>query len=269
MLARIIEERGLTGTPLGTTAIACAAIGDATAWCTLAVIVAIASATGIAAALLTVFLSLGFVGVMLLVLSPRAARIVHPETSRTASSTGLVTGILMFVFASALITELIGIHALFGAFLAGVVIPPAAKAHLLLKERLELFSSVFLLPLFFAFTGLRTEIGLLVGWQDWLVCASIIAVAITGKFGSSMLAARWTGMSWHDSAALGALMNTRGLMELVVLNIGCDLGILSSRTFGMLVLMALVMTTMTGLLLSLIAYFQRRAMVDRPPLKQV
>jgi Kef-type K+ transport system membrane component KefB len=136
-------------------------------------------------------------------------------------------------------------------------------------ERLEFFSAVFLLPLFFAFTGLRTEISLLADWQDWLVCAAIIAVAITGKFGSSMLAARWTGMSWHDSAALGALMNTRGLMELIVLNIGYDLGILSSRTFAMLVLLALVTTFMTGPLLSLIAYFQGRAMVDRAPLEQV
>jgi Kef-type K+ transport system membrane component KefB len=150
------------------------------------------------------------------------------------------------------LTEAIGIHALFGAFLAGGVMPSTAGIRDLLKERLGSFSAAALLPLFFAFTGLRLQIGLLNDWQSWAMCALIIVVAITGKLGASMLMARRTGMSWRDAFALGALMNTRGLVELVVLNIGYDLGILSARAFAMLVLMALVTTFMTGPLLSLV-----------------
>ena len=117
---------------------------------------------------------------------------------------------------------------------------------------------MFLLPLFFAFTGLRTQIGLLNDWQNWLVCAGVIAVAIGGKFGGSTLAARWTGMSWYDALSIGALMNTRGLMELIALNIGYDLGILSPRIFAMMVLMALATTFMAGPLLWLFEWWKRR-----------
>src|SRR5206468_4592330 len=121
------------------------------------------------------------------------------------------------------------IHALFGAFLAGVAFPKKKNLHLFLRERLETFASVVLLPLFFAFSGLRTHLDLLNDWQSWLVCFGIIAIAIIGKLGGSSLAARWTGMSWRDSLSLGALMNTRGLIELIVLNIGYDMGILSRK----------------------------------------
>src|SRR6185503_13860535 len=146
----------------------------------------------------------------------------------------------------------IGIHALFGGFLAGVVMPPATEFRIFLKDRLEAFSSYALLPLFFAFTGLRTQIGLLQGWRDWLICAVIILVAIAGKLGGSMLMSRWTGMNWSQSFSIGVLMNTRGLVELVVLNIGYYLRILSGRIFAMMVLMALVTTFMTGPLLTLV-----------------
>jgi Kef-type K+ transport system membrane component KefB len=165
---------------------------------------------------------------------------------------------LLLVFASALLTDFIGIHALFGAFLAGAIMPPQAQVSRLLHERVETFGSAFLLPLFFAFTGLRTQINLLNDANSWIFCASIIAVAIAGKFGGTLLAARGAGMGWHAAASLGALMNTRGLMELIVLNIGYDLGILSPSVFAMMVIMALVTTFMTGPLLDLFDAILRR-----------
>lgn len=259
VLARIIEERRLTRTPLGVIAIACAAVDDLTAWCMLAVVVAIVQADGLIGASLTIALALVFIFAMLFVVRPRAARLLRAEDFDETHSKGLVAGVLIFVFASALLTEAIGIHALFGAFLAGVVMPSNSRLRSFLRERLETFSSVFLLPLFFAFTGLRTQIGLLDDWPSWLLCTALIAVAIAGKLGGSMLAARWTGMGWKDSFSIGVLMNTRGLVELIVLNIGYDLGILSPRIFTMMVLMALVTTFMTGPILSLLGYGRRAA----------
>jgi len=144
-----------------------------------------------------------------------------------------------------------GIHALFGAFLAGVIMPQGKVFREGLMLQLENFSSAFLLPLFFAFSGLRTHLGLLNDPTSWLVCAGIIAVATVGKLGGSMTAARFTGMGWSDSFVLGALMNTRGLVELIALNIGYDLGILPPQIFTIMVLMALTTTFMTGPLLSL------------------
>jgi len=257
VLARILEERRLSATPLGSTAIACAAVDDVTAWCLLAVVVAIVRANGLAGSLLTIVLTLLFIATMLLVVKPRVDRMLSERTQYQHGSVGLLAGIFSFVFASALFTELIGIHALFGAFLAGVCMPPNHGLRPFLRERVETFSSVLLLPLFFAFTGLRTQIGLLDDWWSWLVCLGIIAVAIVGKLGGSMFAARWTGMSWGDSFSLGTLMNTRGLVELIVLNLGYDLGILSPRIFAMLVLMALITTFMTGPLLHLRRFLSR------------
>jgi Kef-type K+ transport system membrane component KefB len=257
VLARIIEERRLGRTPLGAIAIACAAVDDITAWCMLAVVVAIAKADALAGAALTVALTLAFIVLMLFVIRPRVARLLRAEEFDESHSRRLVAGVLVFVFAAALATEAIGIHALFGAFLAGVVMPSNSRLRGFLRERLETFSAVFLLPLFFALTGLRTQVGLLDSWPDWLTCAALIAVAIAGKLGGSMLAARWTGMGWREAFAVGALMNTRGLVELIVLNIGYDLGILSPRIFTMMVLMALVTTFMTGPILSRLGYGRR------------
>jgi len=169
-----------------------------------------------------------------------------------------VTIVLAFVFACAWFTESIGIHALFGGFLAGAVMPSAPGFRSSLKEKLETLTSSLLLPLFFAFTGLRTQIGHLNDWESWLLGTTIIAVAIAGKLGGSTLAARWTGMGWSESFSIGALMNTRGLVELVVLNIGYDLGILPDRIFSIMVLMALVTTGMTSPLLFLIAKLESR-----------
>jgi Kef-type K+ transport system membrane component KefB len=258
VLARIVEERGLYGTYLGSTAIACAAVDDVTAWCILAVVVAIVKADGLSGSLLTIFLSLLFVGAMLFLLKPRAERLVAARMRNGVGGKGAAVLVLSFMFASALFTEVIGIHALFGAFLAGVVVPSHDDLRNFLRERIETFSSAFLLPLFFAFTGLRTQIGLLDDWQSWAVCAGVVAVAVAGKLGGSALAGRWTGMSWQESFSVGALMNTRGLIELIVLNLGYDLGILSPRVFAMMVLMALTTTFMTGPLLALVELRGRR-----------
>ena len=259
VLARILDERNLSQTFLGTTAIACAAVDDVTAWCLLAVVVAIAKAGGLGGAVVTIVLSVLFIVFMLRVVRPRIARLVERSPSMRMGA-GMLAAILAFVFTSSLITEVIGIHALFGAFLAGVCMPSDAGLREFLRARLESFSAVFLLPLFFAFTGLRTQVGLLDDWQGWLMCLAVVAVAIVGKLGGSMVAARWTGISWIDSFSLGALMNTRGLVELIALNIGYDLGILSPRIFAMLVLMAVFTTLMTGPLITLADWARRREM---------
>ncbi len=251
VLARILQERRLTRTELGSTAITCAAVGDVTAWTILAFIVATVRSSNMAGVALNLALVVVFTAFMLLVIKPvllhwfRAAK-----TEDTEPGKGTLAAVLCLVIAASLATEIIGIHALFGAFLAGVVIPDLGELRHKLALRIENFSSVLLLPLFFVFAGLRTQIGLLSGWQDWLTCAAIIAVATVGKLGGTALAARFTGMPWRTALQLGALMNTRGLMELIALNIGYDLGILSARIFTMLVIMAIVTTVMTGPLLS-------------------
>jgi Kef-type K+ transport system membrane component KefB len=146
---------------------------------------------------------------------------------------------------AALATERIGIHAIFGAFLLGVVVPHDSALAYDVRSKLEQATVLLILPAFFAFSGLRTEVGLVHGFQAWLICVLIIAVASAGKFGGSLLAARLTGSSWQEAASLGVLMNTRGLMELIVLNIGLDLGLISPTLFTMLVLMAVITTMAT------------------------
>ena len=246
VLARILHERGLTKTPLGGLAITCAAADDVTAWCILAAVIAIVRAGTPISAVFTVLLSIIYVIAMLKLLRPWLRRL---ETSfASTESLNKTFAVISFVvlFTSALTTEVIGIHALFGAFLAGVSMPAHASFRKLLASRIEDVSLVILLPLFFAFTGLKTQIALLNNGATWLVCGMIIFVAVAGKFGGSLLAAKFTGQSWSDSFAIGALMNTRGLMELIVLNIGYDLGVLSPTVFTMMVLMALVTTFMTS-----------------------
>ena len=157
----------------------------------------------------------------------------------------------MILLTSCLLTESIGIHALFGAFLAGVIMPEEGEFKAKLVASVDGVTTLVLLPVFFAFTGLRTEVGLLNDVHSWLICGAIIAVAVTGKMGGSIAAARFTGLEWRESAGLGALMNTRGLVELVVLNIGYDIGVVTPKIFTMLVIMAIVTTMMTGPLLRL------------------
>jgi Kef-type K+ transport system membrane component KefB len=252
VLARILEDRNLSQTDLGSVALTCAAVDDVTAWCILALVIALVQASGIAVSLATVVFTLLFAAAMIFVVRPQLRRMVNQATGSHVHTRRLIAGVLAFVLVCALITETIGIHALFGAFIAGVVMPPSADFRSFLRDRLDAFSAAALLPLFFVFTGLRTQVTLLNDWQSWALCGVIVLVAIAGKLGGSMLMSRFTGMSWSQSFSIGALMNTRGLVELVVLNIGYDLGILSGRIFAMMVLMALVTTFMTGPLLSLV-----------------
>jgi Kef-type K+ transport system membrane component KefB len=252
VLARILEDRGLTQTSLGSLALTCAAVDDVTAWCILALVIAIVQASGIAVSLVTVVFTLLFAAAMIFVVRPQLRRMVTQATGSHVHTRRLIAGVLALVLICALTTETIGIHALFGAFIAGVVMPPSQDFRTFLRDKLDAFSAAALLPLFFAFTGLRTQVTLLNDWQSWALCGVIILVAIAGKLGGSMLMSRFTGMTWSQSFSIGALMNTRGLVELVVLNIGYDLGILSGRIFAMMVLMALVTTFMTGPLLSLV-----------------
>jgi Kef-type K+ transport system membrane component KefB len=249
VLARVLEERGLTRTPLGAMAIASAAIGDVTAWCILAIVVTLVTAGGVERTLAAMVAAVAvFVSGMVWVVRPLLAAVLRGGAALTRPRMALA---LVVLLASALATEVIGIHALFGAFLAGVIMPQDQGLRQQLRDRLEALSSVFLLPIFFAFTGLRTQIGLLNDAWSLMVCAGIVLTAIAGKLVGSMLAARWTGSTWHDAFVLGTLMNTRGLMELIALNVGYDLGILSPRMFTMLVVMALLTTAMTGPLLDL------------------
>jgi Kef-type K+ transport system membrane component KefB len=245
VLARILHERGLTKTPLGGLAITCAAADDVTAWCILAAVIAIVQAGTMMNALFAVLLSLLYVFIMLQVVRPWLERLGAKYGSAESINKSFVVLSFVVLFLSALTTEVIGIHALFGAFLAGVCMPTPAGFRKLLVSRIEDVCVIILLPLFFAFTGLKTQIGLLNDGATWLICGLIILLAVAGKFGGSSLAARFTGQSWVDSFSLGALMNTRGLVELIVLNIGYDLGVLSQTVFTMLVLMALVTTMMT------------------------
>ena len=258
VLARILEDRGMSQSRLGSIALACAAVDDVSAWCLLAFVIAVAKSSGLVSSMVTIALTLIFTGTMLFIIKPRLAPLIEKRIGDPKRVRGLLAGVLAFVLASAWVTEGIGIHALFGGFLAGVVMPSVSGFRVFLKDQLEAFSSVALLPLFFVFTGLRTQISLLNDWLGWLTCLGIIIVAVAGKLGGSMLMARWTNMNWRDSFQIGALMNTRGLVELVVLNIGYDLGILSGRIFVMMVIMALTTTFMTAPLLSLVKQ-QRRA----------
>src|SRR6266513_574356 len=261
VLVRILQDRGIFKTSLGITATACAAVDDVTAWSMLAVVVAIARATSVGGAAFNLGLVLVFIALMLFVIKPKLPSwLGQPALERPDPSTAVLAVVLGVVLVSALSTELIGIHALFGAFLAGIVMPTAGGFRDKLVVRVENLSAVLLLPVFFAFTGLRTQVGLLTDPQDWLICLIIIAVATAGKLGGSAVAARLAGMNWRESLQLGALMNTRGLMELIALNIGYDMCILSQRIFTMLVIMALVTTIMTGPLVTL---FVRSRQVSR------
>jgi len=252
VLVRILQDRGVLKTPLGRTAAACAAIGDVTAWGLLAFVVAFATSGDFVATAGCFGLVLLFVGIMFYVVRPnlphwlgaRALERNHPKKSVLAI-------VIAIVLACALTTQLIGIRALFGSFVAGLVMPATAGFRAKLGVRVENVSSVLLLPVFFAFSGLRTQVGLLHDRSDWLICLLIILVATAGKLGGTAITARVSGLKWRESFQLGALMNTRGLMELIALNLGYELGILSQRVFSMLVLMALTTTVLTGPLLAL------------------
>lgn len=252
VLARIIQERGLQETRVGALSITCAAVDDVTAWSALAVVVGIARVGAGWAGLGVALLAAVYVIFMLKVVRPMLTRAAAVYASRENLGPGVVAAVLLLVLGSAYICELIGIHALFGAFLAGAIMPADSEIRRRMIEKLRDLTMLIFLPLFFAFTGLRTKIGLLNTPDLWIDCAIIIVIATVGKWVGSALAARFVGESWRDSLALGALMNTRGLMELIVLNIGLELGVLSDEIFAMMVLMALATTFMAGPALTLI-----------------
>lgn len=248
VLARILAERNLLATPLGHTAMASAAVDDVTAWILLALIIAIAKATSLLSAACVAVAALAYTLFMVFAVRPAARRlpVLDPEGRPYR---GAVLAALIALFLSSLCTESIGIHALFGAFLAGTAMPSAPAFRTFLRERLEYPASLFLLPVFFASTGLRMRADGLMGAGAWGVFPLLLALAVAGKLGGVGLAARATGAGWREAFALGTLMNTRGLMELIVLNVGLDLGILSPRLFTLMALVALATTAMTGPLL--------------------
>jgi Kef-type K+ transport system membrane component KefB len=248
VLARMLAERGLLKTRLGAVAIACAAVDDVSAWCLLAAVAVVARAGEAAVPLPMMFGGvLLYAAVMLTVVRWGLARLQR-VVRRGELSQDAVAFVVFLILASALVTERLGIHAVFGAFLAGAVMPRDEKITGALLERFHDLMVILFLPLFFAFTGLRTSVQLISGdLRAW--CAVVILVAVAGKMGGSAIAARASGLTWREGWALGTLMNTRGLMELVILNVGLDLGVISPALFAMMVLMALATTLMTTPLL--------------------
>ncbi|MFY7729791.1 MAG: cation:proton antiporter [Flavobacterium sp.] len=258
VLARIVQERGLHRTRIGAMVITCAAADDVTAWCILAAVIAIVKAGSFISSLYIIALSVAYVLLMLFVVRPFLKRIGELYSNKENITKQVVAIFFLTLLISAYTTEVIGIHALFGAFMAGAIMPENMRFRSIFIEKVEDVSQVMLLPLFFVFTGLRTQIGLLNDVEMWKVCGLIIAVAVVGKFVGSAVTARFVGQNWRDSLTIGALMNTRGLMELIVLNIGFDLGVLSKEIFSMMVIMALTTTFMTGPLLDLIGLIYNR-----------
>jgi Kef-type K+ transport system membrane component KefB len=254
VLARIISERQLQTTPVGTLALTVAALDDITAWCILALVVAIAQSGPVWQSAITVLLTVLYIVFMFYAVRPFIHWWLAKHYQRHAPDRDKtwMTITILLILLSSLATELIGIHALFGAFLAGVIMPRIDLIRERATERIEYVSELVLLPLFFALVGLHTRIDLLTDWQAWLICGWITTLAIIGKVLGGALAARWANaLSWKNAWLLGILLNTRGLMEIIVLTIGLQAGILSNEIYTIMVLMALITTIMTGPLVSL------------------
>jgi Kef-type K+ transport system membrane component KefB len=250
VLARILKERDLLGSTLGNVAISCAAIDDVSAWLLLAILTAMVhSAQSWHHFAITLFYLAAFVAIMLVPIR-RATSFLGAWYQKTGAGVEFISTLILFMFAASWITERLGVHALFGAFMAGLVMPKNEPMIADVVDRIESLSLALLLPLFFALTGLRTHIDLLTDKSLWFYTLAVVATAVVGKFAGASFTAKATGMNWRDSLGLGVLMNTRGLVELVILNAGLDLGILSPTLFTMMVLMALVTTFMTGPILS-------------------
>jgi Kef-type K+ transport system membrane component KefB len=262
VLARILTDQRVQSTPLGVTALTCAAVDDVSAWTLLAFVASVASAQ-LDGAAWTIGYVAAYLAVMFALVRPLLRRFAAREDAGSGPlSQGALAVVVVALLLSALATEAAGIHALFGAFLLGAFLPHEGRLAEQIRVRLEDVVVVLFLPVFFAFTGMRTQVGLVSGVTDWLMCGAIILVATLGKFGGSFLAARLTGLGWRESTALGVLMNTRGLMELIVLSVGLDMGVLSPTLFAMLVLMALVTTFATTPILHLV--LGERGFADAP-----
>ena len=252
VLARILTDTGLHRTRIGALAITCAAVDDVTAWCILAVVVAIVKSSGPVDAIQTVLLALGFVGIMIFVVRPLIARVASVKPDRGRIGATVMSGLLVALFLSAWATEAIGIHAIFGAFMFGAVLPRSHSIAAQITERLEDVTVLFLLPVFFAVVGLSTQIGLVSGSDLWLLTGLIVAIAVVGKIGGSVIAGLAAGETFRSSTVIGILMNARGITEIVILTIGRSLGVISPALFTMMVLMALITTFMTTPLLTLL-----------------
>jgi Kef-type K+ transport system membrane component KefB/nucleotide-binding universal stress UspA family protein len=246
VLARILTDRGLYKTRIGTVALTVGAVDDVTAWCMLAVVITVARDTPIGQALLLIGILMVFIAFMLKAVRPVMARVSRYYERRGALSGTFLAALFIGLLASALITDKLKIHVIFGAFIFGAIMPHDSGFVRDLTGKLEDFSVVFLLPFFFTFSGIRTDIFAIGGdVKKWLMTLAILAVAILGKWGGSKLAARFVGLEWREAGALGVLVNCRGLTELIILNIGLQLGVLSPGIFAMLVIMAVVTTLMT------------------------
>ncbi|OCB77371.1 cation:proton antiporter [Flavobacterium crassostreae] len=254
VLARIVQERGIHKTKLGAIVITCAAADDITAWCLLAVVIAIVKAGDFIGSLYVISLAVVYVLAMIFIVKPFLKRIGDLYGSKDSIGKPVMAIFFLFLILSSYATEVIGIHALFGAFMMGAIMPDVSKFRMIFIEKVEDVAVILLLPLFFVFTGLKTEVGLINDAYLWKVTGAIIMVAVIGKFIGSALAAKFVGQNWKDSLTIGALMNTRGLMELIVLNIGLELKVLTPEVFTMMVIMALVTTFMTGPALDLIDF---------------
>jgi Kef-type K+ transport system membrane component KefB len=252
VLARILTERNLLHTRVGTLAIACAAIDDVSGWCLLAVVtIWIQSSRAVVAPWLSLLGCIGLVVVLRYGIHPVLTRADARVTRDGGLRESFLFAVVVLMLISAAITASLGLHALFGAFLAGTMLPRNAGLARELRHRLESFG-LLLLPIFFAIAGLRSNIGLIQDSGMWVTAGVILLAAVIGKVGGSTLAARWSGFSWTDAAAVGALLNTRGLMELVVLNVALDLRIITQHLFTMMVMMTIATTLMTGPALSLL-----------------
>jgi Kef-type K+ transport system membrane component KefB len=254
VLVRILTDRRMHKTALGVMALTCAAVDDVTAWCLLALLVGVAQAK-IGGAVFVVLQAGGYIGLMLLVVRPLLLKLARFDQQEELSS-GTTSVVLLALLFSAWMTQFIGVHAIFGAFLLGAIIPHTWVGARQLVRKLQDIVAIVLLPAFFAYTGMRTQIKLVSGFEDWAICGLIIAVATLGKFGGTFAGAKLTGTGTREAAALGVLMNTRGLMELVVLNIGLDLKVISPKLFAMMVIMALVTTIATTPLLRFLTHRQ-------------
>lgn len=257
VLARIVVDRGLLGTTVGSLALVCAAVNDVVGWLLMAGVLLVIGAGG-GSPWLVVLGSVFYAAFMLTAGRRRLgflARTFHAHQAVTPYLFALVSIIALI---SAAVTERLGVHPLFGAFLAGVAMPKDSAFVRELATRLEDVTLVLLLPTFFVVSGLRTQIGVLDSADMWMYFAAVLAVAVVGKIGGTAIAARVTGKTWREGTALGVLVNTRGLVELVLLNIGLEAGIITAPLFTMMVLMAITTTFMAAPLFDLIYPPRRR-----------
>jgi Kef-type K+ transport system membrane component KefB len=250
VLARLLAEKNMLGTNVGLLALTSASVDDVIAWCLLAYVTSIAQPHGTTISVIsTIVLTIIFAVVMLLGVRP----LLKYFMPRIPSKPLQMALSIVLLFVSAYATNAIGIHPIFGAFVAGICLPRSA----VFKEQvhsLDQINKMVFLPVYFVYSGLQTRIGLINGLPLWLLCLLILLIACLGKIVGGTFSTRIAGQSWRDSLSVGILMNTRGLVELVVLNIGLQLGILSPTLFAMLVIMALVTTMMASPILPLLGY---------------